>query len=74
MVVAGVDGIDTLFYKGGDDVGAIGIEIISWAVEVDRDKEYAVETIFGAIGLGLHKEHFFCQAVGCVCLLWVAVP
>ena len=59
MVVAGINGIDAFFYKGGDYVAAIGVEIIARAVEVDGNKEYAVEAIFGAIGLGLDEKHFF---------------
>jgi hypothetical protein len=74
MVNAGIDCVKALFYQSGDDMRTVGIEVVAWAVEIYGDKEYAVEAIFGAIGLRLDEEHLFCEAVRRVCLLRVTVP
>lgn len=55
-------------------MGGAGIEIITGAVEVYGQKEDGVEAVLLAVGLGLHQEHFFGQAVGGVGFLGVAVP
>jgi hypothetical protein len=74
MVIARVDCIDAFLYKSRNDMGTIGMEIIPRAVEIDGDKEYAVETVFGTIGLGLYEKHFLGEAIRSVCFLGVAIP
>ena len=34
MVFVGVACVDDFFDEGGDDVGALGVEVIAWSVEV----------------------------------------
>jgi len=55
-------------------MGAIGMEIIPRAIEIDGEKEYAIEAVFGTIGLGLDEEHFFGEAIRGVGFLGVAIP
>ena len=42
----------------------IQVKVVSGAVEVYGQKEDRVEAILPAVGLGLHQEHLFGQAVG----------
>ena len=74
MVIARIDCIDAFLYKGRNDVGAVRVEIVPRAVEIDGNKKYAVETIFCTIGLGLDEEHFLGEAIRGVCFFGVAIP
>ena len=55
-------------------MGGAGVEIVPGAIEVYRQQEDRVEAVLPAIGLGLHQEHLFGQAVGGVGFFGVAVP
>ena len=55
-------------------MGGAGVEIVPGAVEVYRQEEDGVEAILLAVGLGLHQEHLFGQAVGGVGFFGVTVP
>ena len=60
--------------KRRDDMARVGIEIVVRPVKVHGQQRDGVHAVLLAIGLGLHHQHFFRQAVGGVGFFGIAVP
>ena len=74
MVAPGGAGLFHFADEGGDDVGSLQVEVVARAIEIDRQQVDEVAAVLLPVGLGLHQEHFFGQAIRGIGFFGVAVP
>ena len=67
-------GINTFLDEGGDDMGGLGIEIITGAIEIHGQQENGIKTILLPIRLRLYQHHLLGEAIGGIRLFGITVP
>ena len=55
-------------------MGAVGIEVVTRAIQIRRKQEDAVETVLSSIGLSLNQQQLLGDAVRRVCFFRVPIP
>src|SRR5262245_22236372 len=71
---AGLDSLDALTDKCGDDVRLFEVEMIARAVEIGDQGVDRIEPVLLAIGPRHYDQHLFRETIRRIGLFWVAIP
>ena len=55
-------------------MGSVWVEVVTGAIKIHWQQKNRIEAVLLAIGLGLYKQHLFCETVGGVGFFRITIP